>query len=174
MLAAIFLSTLVASVPPAAPSNGLHLQPVTLLTAPGFWDLGFAYERVLLPTVSLGGAMHVGWGEKRPRPDDPLDAHAFGLQLLPTLYLQRTAPEGLYVAPGFAINHYWLEGQGGARDWTGYAGSMVVGWSFVHGPLNAKLGVGAAYQHRQIAVSETTEEHTGFAPTLDARLGFVF
>ncbi|MGE0547680.1 MAG: hypothetical protein AB7R00_11515 [Kofleriaceae bacterium] len=153
------------SAEPASPRNVVYVNPLPIFA--GVYNIG--YERMVTRQLSVGvEGLTTAEGTAR----------AYGLKLIPRLYLLRSQPSGVYVAPEFQAIYAKDSAAASGSAWGSLAG-INVGWSWLAGPMNIKLSAGIA--HYRIASDEVTvmdgpvgREESGLVPRLDLSLGAAF
>jgi hypothetical protein len=151
--------------------NVVYVNPVGLIG--GVYSLG--YERVLSPYLSFaieGMYLH--------DQSNGVTGTGVGAGVVPHLYLLGRAPSGLYLAPALRIAAVSAEGLDASGTGTGYSLGATTGWSWIWGPVNLKLGIGAAY-FDMVAVARTSDGTDqasvgahGIGLTGDLSFGFAF
>jgi len=162
------------SVEPTA-WNGLTINPVEI--ALGRFNL--TYERVLNAHLSLaidGAYMH---SSTNLVSNDTLSMNAFAGGFSPHFYFLRPAPGGLYLAPFVRLAYVTGTAQRAVGDGFGYASGATIGWSWVVGAFNLKLGAGAAYWDVLARATDSsgragTAGFQGVLPSVDLSIGAVF
>ncbi len=168
------------------PSNGITINPVLpFLELGGYRELQGSYERVVSQRVSLMATFAYGYGESKVERfsgsgvvETSLRSTAWGLRLHPHFYFVNPAPGGFYLAPFLSVMHAGAELDGATGSAFGWEGGGTLGWSWVAGAFNAKLGAGARYVSAVAEVqSGTSVARSGrqaVLPALDLQVGFVF
>ncbi|MBW2733633.1 MAG: hypothetical protein JRH20_14690 [Deltaproteobacteria bacterium] len=150
--------------------NAVHIDPAGI----AFGAFGVAYERVLTPHLSLQvGAEYIN-------PWDNDEVWALSSELRVSLYPFGRAPGGLYLSPLMRGGVVFGQSQTTADTANAFlwAGGGVVGWAWLWGPVDIRLGAGALYYDLEVDISNGTTTETvgvsGFTPTAELTFGIVF
>ncbi len=171
---------------PEQPWNGITINPVLpFLAIGGYRELQGSYERVMSERISLMATFAYGYGESKVQrfsgagiEEVSLRATAWGLRLHPHFYFVHPAPGGFYLAPFVSLMQAGAELDGNKGSAFGWEGGGTLGWSWVAGAFNAKLGIGARYVDARAEVQTSSgvavSGRQQVLPALDLQIGFVF
>ncbi|MGE0870455.1 MAG: hypothetical protein AB7P03_17965 [Kofleriaceae bacterium] len=153
-----------AAVSPASPRNVAYVNPLPMIE--GIYNIG--YERMVTRQLSVGVELAT---------TAEGTARAYGVKVIPRLYVLRKEPSGLYIAPEFQAI-YAKDSAAPGSAW-GTVGGITAGWSWLIGPVNIKLAAGVA--HYRIASDDASLmggpaafEESGIVPRADLSLGAAF
>lgn len=178
-LACAFLSSAAfaqtASNTQAEYDNGIYVNPFWLLLR----GMGVGYEHRLGERSSLMiGA--VGIAPAFEVDGDKASVQALNVQAQPHYYFgKRGAMRGPYVAPFVGLGVARARVNDTTARGLSVSGGSTIGWSFMIGPANLKLGLGAMYSSSLgVGTDENgdavTERTGGFGVAGDLKMGFQF
>ena len=156
------------SAAPSRPHTIIHLDPL----GAAFGIFGLGYERVLSRYASL----RIGAQYSNPWDND--DIWGVGGEIRPYFYLLGRAPTGLYIAPLF--RGAFARGEKGSASGSGFAWAAggTIGWAWLLGPVDLRIGLGALYLDMQVTAKDGTDTlklgSSGVAATGDLSIGFAF
>ena len=154
--------------------RGFFVNPFSLLAG----ELNAGYERAVDGRTSIMLAGRAGQMQGTDSAGEPFVMSTLGGEVQPHFYLARRAPHGPYFAPFVGAGSASIETAGVAYARSYVTVGSTVGWSWVWGRFNLKLGVGADYEYGPRLLRDASGERveTIGTPTLagDLKMGFLF
>ena len=165
-----------SSVDDAGPQDSLTINPfLGLLLVPNL-----AYERAISRHVSLMVSAFYLDAHGTNSMGNTADATIAGFTVQPHFYFGKRALEGAYVAPFVELLDVSVADSGGnAAGGSGVEVGATVGYSWLLGPVNLKLGVGAQVSEGNLySISSdgtsTQAKGVGAGLAMDLAAGFAF